>query len=86
MSTAILMSLCVRISSIPLSKSIRASELRILLFDDQSELLTTLKKSEQSQCSFSVEPHWYVLVLMFAVTSTSFNRILESDFRAGADG
>ena len=42
-----------RISSIPLSKSIRASELRILLFDDQSELLETLNTSErQAQIIF----------------------------------
>ena len=69
-------SLGARISSIPLSKSIRASELRILLFDDQSELLTTLKKSEQESMLIFGGTAMLILVLMFAVTSTSFNRIL----------
>ena len=69
-------SLGARISSIPLSKSIRASELRILLFDDQSELLTTLKKSEQESMLIFGGTAILILVLMFAVTSTSFNRIL----------
>lgn len=69
-------SLGARISSIPLSKSIRASELRILLFDDQSELLSTLKKSEQESMLIFGGTAMLILVLMFAVTSTSFNRIL----------
>ena len=69
-------SLGARISSIPLSKSIRASELRILLFDDQSELLTTLKKSEQESMLIFGGTAMLILVMMFAVTSTSFNRIL----------
>ena len=69
-------SLGARISSIPLSKSIRASELRILLFDDQSELLNTLKKSEQESMLIFGGTAMLILVLMFAVTSTSFNRIL----------
>lgn len=65
-----------RISSIPLSKSIRASELRILLFDDQSELLETLKTSErQAQLVFGGMA-LLILALSFIVTSTSFNRIL----------
>ena len=65
-----------RISSIPLSKSIRASDLRILLFDDQSDLLATLKSSErESQIIFGAMA-LLILGLTFAVTSTSFNRIL----------
>ena len=65
-----------RISSIPLSRSIRASELRILLFDDQSELLATLKTSErESQLIFGGMAA-LILLLIFAVTSTSFDRIL----------
>ena len=35
-----------RVSSIPFSKEIRASDLRILIFDDQGELLATLKEAE----------------------------------------
>jgi hypothetical protein len=67
-----------RISSIPLSKSIRASELRILLFDDQSELLGTLKTSErQAQIVFGGMA-LLILALSFIVTSASFNRILEA--------
>ncbi|MDB2666884.1 SpoIIE family protein phosphatase [Luminiphilus sp.] len=67
-----------RISSIPLSKNIRASELRILLFDDQSELLAVLKDSErQSQLLFAGMAA-LILLLTFFVTSSSFNRILEA--------
>ena len=65
-----------RISSIPLSKSIRASELRILLFDDQTDLLTTLKRSErESQIIFGAMA-LSILLMIFVVTSISFNRIL----------
>ncbi len=67
-----------RISSIPLSKSIRASELRILLFDDQTDLLTTLKRSErESQIIFGAMA-LSILLMIFVVTSISFNRILEA--------
>jgi serine phosphatase RsbU (regulator of sigma subunit) len=67
-----------RVSSIPLSKNIRASELRILLFDDQSELLAALKDSEQqSQLAFAGMAA-LILLLTFFVTSSSFNRILEA--------
>jgi serine phosphatase RsbU (regulator of sigma subunit) len=65
-----------RISSIPLSKSIRASELRILLFDDQSELLAALKASERESQIIFGGMAVLILLLVFAVTSTSFNRIL----------
>jgi len=69
-------SLGARISSIPLSKSVRASELRILLFDDQSELLATLKKSEQESQLIFGGMALLIIALIFAVTSSSFNRIL----------
>jgi serine phosphatase RsbU (regulator of sigma subunit) len=69
-------SLGARISSIPLSKSIRASELRILLFDDQSELLAALKKSEQESQLIFGGMALLIIALIFAVTSSSFNRIL----------
>ena len=67
-----------RISSIPLSKSIRASELRILLFDDQSELLGVLKASEREAQLIFFGMALLILVLSFIVTSSSFNRILEA--------
>ena len=67
-----------RISSIPLSKNIRASELRILLFDDQSELLAVLKDSEQQSLLVFAGMAALILLLTFFVTSTSFNRILEA--------
>jgi serine phosphatase RsbU (regulator of sigma subunit) len=65
-----------RISSIPLSRSIRASELRILLFDDQSELLATLKASERESQIIFGGMALLIVLLIFAVTSTSFDRIL----------
>ena len=67
-----------RISSIPLSKNIRASELRILLFDDQSELLAVLKDSEQQSLLVFAGMAALILLLRFFVTSSSFNRILEA--------
>ena len=67
-----------RISSIPLSKNIRASELRILLFDDQSELLAVLKDSEQQSLLVFAGMAALILLLTFFVTSSSFNRILEA--------
>ena len=67
-----------RVSSIPLSKNIRASELRILLFDDQSELLSVLKESEQQSQLIFVGMAALILLLTFFVTSSSFNRILEA--------
>lgn len=67
-----------RISSIPLSKSIRASDLRILLFDDQSELIGTLKASEQEAQIVFGGTALLILALSFIVTSSSFNRILEA--------
>ena len=67
-----------RVSSIPLSKNIRASELRILLFDDQSELLAALKDSEQQSQLVFAGMAALILLLTFFVTSSSFNRILEA--------
>lgn len=67
-----------RSSSIPLSNSIRASDLRILFFDDQSELLSKLSRSsQQSQTVFAVVS-LIILALAFVITSGSFNRILEA--------
>lgn len=67
-----------RLSSIPLSKNIRASELRVMLFDDQSELLEALTISQQnSRVTFGVASV-LILLLVFLITSSSFNRILEA--------
>ncbi len=65
-------------SSIPFSKEVRASDLRILIFDDQSELLTALKKSETIAYVIFVGVALVILALVFLVTTSSFNRILKA--------
>ena len=67
-----------RSSSIPLSNSLRASDLRILLFDDQSELLSKLSSSSQQSQIVFAGVSLIILVLTFVITSSSFNRILEA--------
>jgi len=67
-----------RSSSIPLSNSIRASDLRILFFDDQSELLSKLSSSSQQSRAVFAVVSLIILALAFVITSGSFNRILEA--------
>ena len=67
-----------RVSSIPFSKEVRASDLRILIFDDQSELLAVLKKSETTAYIIFVALALAILALVFVVTTSSFNRILDA--------
>ena len=67
-----------RVSSIPFSKEVRASDLRILIFDDQSELLGVLKKSETIAYAIFVAVALVILALVFLVTTSSFNRILKA--------
>ena len=67
-----------RVSSIPFSKEVRASDLRILIFDDQSELLSALKKSETIAYVIFVGVALVILALVFLVTTSSFNRILKA--------
>ena len=67
-----------RSSSIPLSNSIRASDLRILFFDDQSELLGKLSSSSQQSQAVFAAVSLVILALAFVITSGSFNRILEA--------
>ena len=67
-----------RSSSIPLSNSIRASDLRILFFDDQSELLSKLSSSSQQSRTVFAVVSLIILALAFVITSGSFNRILEA--------
>ena len=67
-----------RVSSIPFSKEVRASDLRILIFDDQSELLAVLKKSETTAYIVFVAVALAILALVFIVTTSSFNRILNA--------
>ena len=67
-----------RVSSIPFSKEVRASDLRILIFDDQSELLGALNKSETIAYVIFVAVALVILVLVFLVTTSSFNRILNA--------
>lgn len=85
-----------RVSSIPFSKEVRASDLRILIFDDQSELLGALNKSETIAYVIFVAVALVILALVFLVTTSSFNRILkaihllermgEGDLTAEAEG
>lgn len=67
-----------RVSSIPFSKEVRASDLRILIFDDQSELLGVLNKSETIAYAIFVAVALVILALVFLVTTSSFNRILKA--------
>ena len=67
-----------RVSSIPFSKEVRASDLRILIFDDQSELLGVIKKSETIAYAIFVAVALVILALVFLVTTSSFNRILKA--------
>lgn len=67
-----------RISSIPFSKEIRASDLRILIFDDQSELLATLKEAETTASIIFAGVSLVILGLVFVMTTSSFNRILDA--------
>ena len=67
-----------RVSSIPFSKEVRASDLRILIFDDQSELLGALNKSETIAYVIFVAVALVILALVFLVTTSSFNRILNA--------
>ena len=67
-----------RVSSIPFSKEVRASDLRILIFDDQSELLGALNKSETIAYVIFVAVALVILALVFLVTTSSFDRILKA--------
>ena len=67
-----------RVASIPFSKEVRASDLRILIFDDQSELLGALNKSETIAYVIFVAVALVILALVFLVTTSSFNRILNT--------
>ena len=67
-----------RVSSIPFSKEVRASDLRILIFDDQSELLGALNESETIAYVIFVAVALVILALVFLVTTSSFNRILKA--------
>ena len=67
-----------RVSSIPFSKEIRASDLRILIFDDQGELLATLKEAETAAFIIFAAVSLVILGLVFVMTTSSFNRILDA--------
>ena len=67
-----------RVSSIPFSKEIRASDLRILIFDDQGELLATLKEAETTAFIIFATVSLVILGLVFVMTTSSFNRILDA--------
>ena len=67
-----------RVSSIPFSKEVRASDLRILIFDDQGDLLATLQNSETTAFLIFVAVAIVILGMVFVVTTSSFNRILDA--------
>ena len=75
-----------QITSIPFSKSIRASDLRILIFADQAELITSLNETEKQTILFFVFLTVLITVIVFLVTSASFNRITGSNSGVGEDG
>ena len=67
-----------RVSSIPFSRETRASEVRLLIFDDQAELIEALEQSSfQNQLSFGLVGGAILLVVFF-ITTVSFNRINSS--------
>ncbi len=67
-----------RVSSIPFSKEIRASDLRILIFDDQGDLLATLANAETTALVIFAAVSLMILGLVFVMTTSSFNRILDA--------
>ncbi len=67
-----------RISSIPFSKEIRASDLRILIFDDQAELLAALQEAETTAFIIFATVSLTILGLVFVMTTSSFNRIVDA--------
>jgi serine phosphatase RsbU (regulator of sigma subunit) len=67
-----------RISSIPFSKEIRASDLRILIFDDQGELLAVLNEAEKRALIIFAAVALVILGLVFVMTTSSFNRIVDA--------
>ena len=68
----------VRSTSIPLSNSIRASDLRILMFDDQSDLLSELSNATGRSQTIFAAVSLAILLLAWLITSSSFNRILNA--------
>jgi len=67
-----------RVTSIPFSRETRASEVRLLIFDNQTELIEALDQSSfQNQLSFALVGGAILLVVFF-ITTVSFNRINSS--------
>lgn len=67
-----------RVSSIPFSKQVRPSEFRILIFDDQTELIDALEGAQKLTLIIFLGLSLLILGLVFSVISKSFNRILGS--------
>ena len=64
-----------RVTSIPFSRETRASDVRLLIFDDQTELIESLNQSSlQSQVAFGLVGG-AILLIVFIITTISFNRI-----------
>ncbi len=64
-----------RITSIPFSRETRASDVRLLIFDDQTELIEALNQSSlQNQVAFALVGG-AILLIVFIITTVSFNRI-----------
>lgn len=67
-----------RVTSISLSRETRASDARLLIFDDQSEIISALERSRrQNEIAFSLVGGAIMLVVFF-ITTVSFNRISRS--------
>ncbi|MEK9653329.1 MAG: SpoIIE family protein phosphatase [Betaproteobacteria bacterium] len=67
-----------RVTSVPFSKTERASELRLLIFEDQSALISSLRETQRNAEIGWVLIALIVLLVIFLVTSSAFNRILEA--------
>ena len=67
-----------RVTSISLSRETRATDARLLIFDDQSELIFALERSRrQNEIAFSLVGG-AIALLVFFITTVSFNRISKS--------
>ena len=67
-----------RITSIPFSKTERESDLRLIIFEDQSELITSLRETQRYAEIGWIAIGLAVLAIVFLLTSTAFNRVLEA--------
>jgi len=67
-----------RITSIPFSKTERASDLRLVIFEDQSQLISSLRETQKRAQIGWLVLGLIVLLVVFLITSAAFNRILQA--------